>query len=233
VVTLAQLFDAGLDKDSVGRRVEVGRLHRLHRGVYAVGHVRLDPAGVWLAGVLAAGEGAVLSHQSAASLWGLVGPLLLPVHVTAPTHRTSRPGLRIHRSRSLTEDEITTRNRIPVTTPLRTIRDLPPHLKPAARREAIVTRLIDRTPTDTPTRSNPERRFLRRIRALALPEPECNVAVEGRELTSPGARSASSSRSTARTTRIRTSAASTAPAIANWSPPAGPSCAMQTTSSTT
>jgi hypothetical protein len=131
--------------------------------------------------VLAAGEGAVLSHQSAASLWGLVGPLLLPVHVTAPTHRTSRPGLRIHRSRSLTEDEITTRNRIPVTTPLRTIRDLPPHLKPAARREAIVTRLIDRTPTDTPTRSNPERRFLRRIRALALPEPECNVAVEGRE----------------------------------------------------
>ena len=83
VVTSAQLADAGIDKDGVRWRVRAGRLHRLHRGVYAVGHRSLSWRGRWLAAVLAAGDGAVLSHPSAAALWRFLRPIPGPVHVTS------------------------------------------------------------------------------------------------------------------------------------------------------
>jgi hypothetical protein len=67
VVALAQLRAAGLSDDAVQRRVRAGRLHRLHHGVYAVGHTVLKREGRWLAAVLACGDGAVLSHRSAAA----------------------------------------------------------------------------------------------------------------------------------------------------------------------
>lgn len=69
VVTSVQVEAAGIDKDGIAWRVRTGRLHRLHRGVYAVGHRSLSWRGRWLAAVLAAGDGAVLSHTSAAALW--------------------------------------------------------------------------------------------------------------------------------------------------------------------
>ena len=69
IVTTAQLREAGLDEVAMHRAVRAGRLHRLHRGVYAVGHRSLSWRGRWLAAVLAAGDGAVLSHTSAAALW--------------------------------------------------------------------------------------------------------------------------------------------------------------------
>src|SRR5689334_24626734 len=83
VVSLAQLIGLGLSRKSVHRRSQAGRLHRVHQGVYAVGHKRLTQRGRWMAAVLAGGEGGVLSHRSAAALWGLL-PARTPIHIAAP-----------------------------------------------------------------------------------------------------------------------------------------------------
>src|SRR5687767_4763135 len=68
VITLGQLNLAGLRGSAVTRRLQSGRIHRVHRGVYAVGHRGLSDEGMWMAAVLACGNGAVLSHRSAAEL---------------------------------------------------------------------------------------------------------------------------------------------------------------------
>lgn len=99
VVTAEQLREVGIDKSAVTRRVKAGRLHRLHRGVYAVGHRAPSWHGRWMAAVLACDEGAVLSHHSAAVLWELLRPIDGPIHVSVPTTtgRISRQGIRLHR----------------------------------------------------------------------------------------------------------------------------------------
>src|SRR4051794_5025834 len=70
VVARAQLIAIGMRRGAIQLRLDAGRLHHVHRGVYAVGHRRLTLQGRWMAAVLAAGPGAVLSHRSAAMLWG-------------------------------------------------------------------------------------------------------------------------------------------------------------------
>jgi len=72
VITLAQLSALGVGRASVTRRLRSGRLHRLHRGVYAVGHTAPSEYQRYMAAVLACGPGAALSHQSAAYLWGFL-----------------------------------------------------------------------------------------------------------------------------------------------------------------
>src|SRR3954447_23238087 len=84
VTSVAQLLAAGLSRRAVQVRIQAGRLHRIHRGVYAVGHTSLTHQGRWMAAVLACGEGAVLSHRSAAMLWGLLNPKKAAVDVTVP-----------------------------------------------------------------------------------------------------------------------------------------------------
>ena len=103
VVTFEQLRDAGLGAGAINLRVRNGRLHRLHRGVFAVGHARISREGRWLAAVLALGEGAVLSHVSAAALWGIRHSSSAYVHVTVPTAagRARRRGIVVHRSLTL------------------------------------------------------------------------------------------------------------------------------------
>jgi hypothetical protein len=71
VVVRAQLVALGVGSRAIEHRVAKGRLHIVHRGVYAVGHPRLSREGRWMAAVLVAGRGAVLSHRSAAALWGV------------------------------------------------------------------------------------------------------------------------------------------------------------------
>ena len=71
VVAIAQLHELGWTTSAVSGRLAAGKLHRLHRGVYAVGHSKLSKRGRWMAGVLASGPRAVLSHRSAAELHGL------------------------------------------------------------------------------------------------------------------------------------------------------------------
>jgi hypothetical protein len=118
----------GLSHDAIKRRVAAGRLHRIHRGAYAVGHRNLTQHGIWLAAVLACGLNAALSHESAAQLSRI---LPLPDY-RGPTHVTvmgtngirQRRGIVVHRSRTLGPADIQLRDGIPVTKPARTLEDL-------------------------------------------------------------------------------------------------------------
>lgn len=124
VITRRQLRECGLSDRTVSAWVAAGRLHRVHRGVYALGHAALSREGRWMAAVLAAGPGAVLSHRSAAHLYGLItrSPSLADVTTSRGGRRTR--GIAIHRTRKLEEHEVTRRNGIPVTSVERTVVDL-------------------------------------------------------------------------------------------------------------
>jgi predicted transcriptional regulator of viral defense system len=91
VVEYRQLLALGLSRQSIDHRVRAGRLHRIHRGVYAVGHRRLTQRGRWMAAVLAGGKAAVLSHRSAAALWEILPSRGL--HVTTPRQLRNRDGI--------------------------------------------------------------------------------------------------------------------------------------------
>ena len=83
VVARRQLEALGLGRGAIDKRVAGGRLHRLQQGVYAVGHPVLPRNGRLMAAVLACGEGAVVSHRSAAELWG-IGTRAAFVELTVP-----------------------------------------------------------------------------------------------------------------------------------------------------
>lgn len=126
VVTWAQLLAVGFEPTGIKRRLADQRLHSLHRGVYAVGHPDLSLQSRRLAAVLAYGEQALLSHRSAAALWGLAKPWMPAVDVTAPTGRQGmrrRERIWIHRGRLHPEDRAT-HGGLPVTTVARTLFDL-------------------------------------------------------------------------------------------------------------
>lgn len=108
----------------MSRAVAAGRLHPLHHGVYAVGHTNLSLHGQCLAAVLAGGPGALLSHYSAAWLWGLASTQPVPIHVTGPSPRRRRQPVRIHRARNLTDEDRDLQARIPVTSVPRTLLDM-------------------------------------------------------------------------------------------------------------
>jgi predicted transcriptional regulator of viral defense system len=84
VVSLTELLTLGVTERAVSRRVQAGRFHRVHRGVYAVGHSGLTKEGRWLAAVFACGRGPALSHRSAAALWGMAPVPGRPIDVTFP-----------------------------------------------------------------------------------------------------------------------------------------------------
>jgi very-short-patch-repair endonuclease len=182
VITFEQLLDAGLSQSGIIRRVKAGRLHRIHKGVYAVGHRGLSREGWWMAAVLACGEGAVLSHTSAAVLWGMRDRRDGPIHVTVPTigGRARRQGLRIHRS-ALPHGQTTFRARIPVTRSDRTLSDLrriaPAHEYRQALRRAEYLRLQTGTHQPDRTRSELETRMFAICRRHRLPLPEVNIPV--------------------------------------------------------
>ncbi len=124
VVSRRQLVAAGLSSQAIERRLETGRLVRLHRGVYAVGHRRLTQDGFWLAAALAAGPEAVLSHRDAAALHGLGRWGGGRIEVTTPHRSPTRERLRVYSRRALTGEDVTTVERIPVTSVERTLVDL-------------------------------------------------------------------------------------------------------------
>src|SRR4051794_6608740 len=147
VVTRAQLLGAGLTSKAIEHRVKRGRLHVVHRGVYAVGRPKLTLRGWWSAAVLACGDGAVLSHLSAAVLWGICDtntgnegevdrPVLIHVSVDAgKAHRLS--GIRIHRRRYLPDSDRALCEGIPITSVGRTLIDLATLLRPGQLEAAI------------------------------------------------------------------------------------------------
>jgi very-short-patch-repair endonuclease len=116
-----QLLGLGFSRHAIDHRLGDGRLRLVHRGVYVVTRLPVTRHSLWIAAVLACGEGAVLSHASAASLWG-IWPAGRMIHVSTPTNRR-RPGIAVHRRRLQTSD--TTRHRsIPVTSLVCTLVDI-------------------------------------------------------------------------------------------------------------
>ncbi len=122
VISRRQLLDAGLGRRAIGRRVEAGRLRCIHRCVYVFGWRELDRKGKWMAAILACGENAVLSHRSAAGLWGFARTAAGPIDVTAARGRR-RQGITVHEG-SILAAEQTQVARIPVTSAARTLFDL-------------------------------------------------------------------------------------------------------------
>lgn len=139
-IATRQLLALGLDRDAIAYRVRVGRLFRLHRGVYAVGRRTLDRRGVWMAAVLACGAGAVLSHRSAGGLHGLLSGDGAGVDVSVVGYggRKPRAGMHVHRV-ALEPWETASTDAIPATTPARTLVDLCAGAAPA-RIARLVTR---------------------------------------------------------------------------------------------
>jgi very-short-patch-repair endonuclease len=160
VVATRQLAALGLSQRAVSHRAAVGRLHRIHRGVYAVGHPVLTVNGRRMAAVLAAGPGAVLSHASAAALWEIrpTSATRIDVTVGSAGGRGKRAGLHIHRTPTLQADEITERQGIRVTTPARTLLDLaailPRRALERALDEAEIHELYDHASLDALARTH-------------------------------------------------------------------------------
>jgi very-short-patch-repair endonuclease len=123
VVAWRQLSQAGLREGLIMSRIRDGQLIPIHRGVFAVGHLRVGIYGEWMAAVLACGPGAVLSYGSAAQLWGIRGARK-PIEVTRmPGHH--RPhGVRLHQTRLLPSEHTAIEAGIPVTSLERTFLDL-------------------------------------------------------------------------------------------------------------
>lgn len=188
-----------------------GRLRPIYRGVYGVGHGVLSREGHWMAAVLATGPEAVLSHRSAAALWGLRPTARARVDVTTGRVLRARPGIHPHRV-VLAADEVTTTDGIPTTTVPRTLLDLASVLRPHAVERAIdqaeVLRLADDLSLDellarhpgargakalrgilaitdlgaTVTRSELEARFITFLDEAVLPRPNVNTVIEGMEV---------------------------------------------------
>jgi hypothetical protein len=124
VVSIRQLLGPlGYSQSAIARAVAAGRLHRLHRGVYAVGHSRVSRSGMCLAAVLAGGPGALLSHASAAWLWEISSRGPAPFEVIGPVPRRPRPLIRLHRGRNLAAEDRYVLDEIPVTALPRTYLD--------------------------------------------------------------------------------------------------------------
>jgi very-short-patch-repair endonuclease len=184
VVATRQLRERGVPTDAVLERHRLGRLHRLHRGVYAVGHLAPSAERDWMAAVIAVGDGAVLSHRSAAELWRLLPPMRGPVEVSlgGRAGRRRRSGIRVHRPLSLPRHETTKRRRIPVTSPARTLTDLrtvtsASEVRDATRRAGVLGLASGPDPAPDPTRSELERRFLWLCHRHRLPRPAVNRRV--------------------------------------------------------
>jgi hypothetical protein len=113
----------GYSDSRVKREAARQRLHRVYRGVYAVGYARLTPPARCLAAVLASGPGALQSHRSAAWLWGLSRQGPAPFEVLTPERRHPRSPIRLHHGRSLTDHARALVQSIPVTSLARTLLD--------------------------------------------------------------------------------------------------------------
>jgi very-short-patch-repair endonuclease len=196
VVTAADLARAGVAPSTITRWVREGRLTRLHRGIYALGHVALQREGHWLAAVWACGPGAVLSHSSAAAFHAMCPETTdAAVHVSTTRRAESRVGIEVHRVRYLAPVDVFRPHPLRVTHVPRTLIDLAdvlpweeyrkaadslPRLQPEKVREAqdrapgrrgapLVRRLIEAD--DAHTKSEFERRFLRFLKSHSLPRP--------------------------------------------------------------
>jgi very-short-patch-repair endonuclease len=209
VISRAQLLERGIGSQAIKRRRARGRLHPVHRGVYAVGRPELSRRGRLMAAVLACGPGAVISHWTAAELWGIVAARPGEIDVSVPAPRSPRcVGVRVHRRRAVAASDVAAESSIPVTALVRTFVDLaasgvsPAILERAVNEADRLERIdpdelraaLDRHPgeqgvgrlrslldrsTFTLTESELERAFLPIARAAGLPQPLTQQRVNG------------------------------------------------------
>lgn len=164
-----QLLELGFTPAAIRHRLDTRRLHPARAGVYAVGRPGLTVYGRWMAAVLACGNGAALSHGSAAALWEIGSERGL-IEVSVPVARSSRtPGMRVHRRSHLAADH-DARHGIPVTSLVRTLLDLatylPAHALERAINEGDKLDLIDPESLRAALNGRAGQRGVRRLRAL-------------------------------------------------------------------
>ena len=206
VITLEQLLDAGLGRGAIEHRVKARTMRHMHRAVYLLGAAPPTQMARARAAVMACGDGAVISHRSAAEMFALLPETDREVDVTVVGRNPGfHPGIRLHRPRAMARHEVTKMRGIPVTSVARTIADLaatePTRDVEAAFQEALYRKIVTdkalaaiirREPRrrgarvirsllqDTRmTRSEKERALLRLIDAAQLPRPVTNVRLHG------------------------------------------------------
>jgi very-short-patch-repair endonuclease len=150
VVALWQLIAEGVSAGAVHRRVAVGRLHRIHDGVYAVGYPQLTRTGHFMAAVLACGRRSALSHRSAATHRELVHSSRELIDVISPRRPgRRRAGIDAHTSSTLLVRDVEVVDGIPCTTVARTLLDLaavvPRRVVERAFDEAAFREILDAT----------------------------------------------------------------------------------------
>jgi very-short-patch-repair endonuclease len=202
VIGVRQLLDAELSRRAIDRRVATGSLTPYHRGVLAIAGAHIGPRGRSFAALLAGGDGAVLSHRSAAANWQIL-PEPAIAEITVQRQRRSRDRLVVHRSGTLLETDVRQRAGLAVTSPLRTLLDLatvePDASLERAVAEARVLRLLDAQAIRTahghrgakrllaaldgadaaPTQSELERTMMRLVRDAGLLWPVTQVLIAG------------------------------------------------------
>jgi very-short-patch-repair endonuclease len=187
VVSLEQLLRLGLSAEAVWKAVAAGRLHRVHREVYAVGRAELTAKGRWMAAVLACGDGALLSHASGAALRGLRQTAAALIDVTVPRlSPVSRPGIRVHRHPDLTPADVTEFDGIPVASVSRTLLGLAtflrePQLERACDQAVVLDQFDLREMEDLLKRSHGRRGVARLRNVLARGDLGSDVPASGLE----------------------------------------------------
>jgi very-short-patch-repair endonuclease len=206
VITLEQLLAAGLGHDAVAYRVNARTMQRLHRGVFLLGAAPATRMARVRAAVMACGEGAVISHRSAAELFGLLAESDREVDVTVVGRNPgAHSGVRLHRPRALARQDVTFMRGVPVTSVARAICDMaatePAREVEHAYQEALYRRIVSerqmaavlkrepyrrgapviRALLDNPgmTRSEKERALRKLIAQAQLPKPLTNVRLHG------------------------------------------------------
>ena len=204
MVTAAQLAGCGMGKDAIAHRVNSGRLHPEFHGVYSFGCGELPPLAREQAALLVCGEGAFLSHRSAAYVWGFRKAAPAPVEVSVPGRGCrTRDGLVVHRIQAIDRREVRHHEGLWVSSPARAVLEVaavaPGELvdvidegiakRLLARRElervvarnrpcrgaARLAALLGDETAMAITRSRAEKAFLKLIRESGLPRPETNV----------------------------------------------------------
>jgi hypothetical protein len=208
-VTRKQLLGLGLGRGAIETRLDSHSFVAIHRGVYRVGPRRDEPTARAAAAVLACGDGAILSHSSAATLWGMSARWEFPFEVTVTAGDPRPPGITTHRCRTLQRQDVRVQLGIKATSPARTVLDGAPtrterqltRMVNDARRNGLLhlhtlTELLDRCPNhpgtkllrpfteQTPgvTRSDFEDDFLAFVARYGFPTPQINTRALGREV---------------------------------------------------
>jgi very-short-patch-repair endonuclease len=208
VVARWQLLERGVSSHAIDARVKRGLLRQAHRGVYVVGHVAPARFAKEMAAVLACGPSAVVSHRSAAAMMEILPyPARGDVWVTVPNRSIEGgPGIRIAHSSRLHPVDVGLLERVPITSPARTLVDLAAVVDTNQLERAVaqayvggwvteaelrrqlerdrgrrgagrLRALLDREAEPAHTKSEAERRLLRIVRAAGLPEPRANAMV--------------------------------------------------------